>query len=188
MLKSLLFAALLLGLVGCEVSHPLYPTGIYQTAAAFRRRQPSLVGTKAGLTTFQHKVFVLNQLSKATQRTKTALDSVWGYATTDGQAYRTYRRGVYKVAQQDTLMVYSRHEGKSTHYYFSAGLTGPVISLSKKRLRQAFADNSVFISLLNQLRWYESPLAPEPGPTIYKTYKIAALYRQSLTLPGNQPR
>jgi hypothetical protein len=188
MLKPLLLAALLLGLVGCEASHPLYPTGIYRTAAAFRRRQPSLAGTKAGLTAFQHKVFVINQLSKSARRTKTALDSVWGYAAADGQAYRTYRRGAYKVAQEDTLMIYSRHEGKATHFYFSTGLAGPVIALNKKMLRQTFADNTAFINLLGQLRWYESPLAPVQAPTTYKTYKIAALYRQSLTLPGTQPR
>ena len=188
MLKSLLLATLLPGLVSCEVSHPLYPTGIYRTAVTFRQRQPSLAGTKADLTAFQHKVFVIDKANRSSPRIKIALDSVWGYATTDGQAYRTYQRGAYKVAQEDTLMIYSRHVGKTTNYYFSAGLAGPVIPLNKKRLRREFANNTVFINLLDQLRWYESPLALVQAPTSYKTYKVAALYRQSLTLPGNQPR
>lgn len=187
MLKSLLLVAFTLGASGCEVTRPLYPTGIYRTPTAFRRQQPSIAGSKAGLVAFQRKVLVIRHLNSISIHTKISLDSVWGYAA-DGWAYRIYRRGAYKVEQKDTLMIYSRHEGKATHYYFSAGLAGPVISLSKNKLRQAFAENTVFVGLLRQLRWYESPLVSVQGPTTYKTYKVAALYRQSLTLPSNQPR
>ena len=185
-MKALLAVILGAGLAGCQASRPFYPTGLYRTAADFRRQKPSLPGTKAGRTSFGRKAFVVKATGDNTQRTKLPLDSLWGYVA-EGQAYRILRRGACKVEQNDTLMIYSQHAGKSTHHYFSAGLMGPVTFLTKKNLRQAFAGNIAFISLLNQLKWHDSVLAAQQLPGSYKNYRIVTLYRQSLGLPDKQP-
>jgi hypothetical protein len=188
MLKSLLLVAAVGGLAGCQASRPFYPTGLYRTAADFRNQQPALPGTKAGRTSFGRKAFVVETAGSTSHRTKIPLDSLWGYAA-EGWAYRIFRRGVCKVKQNDTLVIYSQHVGKSTHHYFSAGLTGPVTLLTKKKLQQAFATNNAFITLLKQLKWHESVLAVQQAPGSYKSYRIVALYRQSLGLPTSyQPR
>lgn len=190
MIKYLLLAGLL-GLAGCQTSRPQSPTGIYKTAAAFRRQQPSLAGLNAGKVFLARKVYVLNAPGSSERRTKVSLDSVWGYAGANHAAYRLYKHAAYEVEQADTLSIYSRlvSNGKTQQriYFFSQGLTGPVQRLSKKYLKQTYADNPRFLDQLASMKWYHSLAFHESPPAGPRSFRLATLYRQSLGLPTISP-
>ncbi|QKG55625.1 hypothetical protein GKZ68_02615 [Hymenobacter sp. BRD128] len=187
MVKQLLWAGLL-GLAGCQTSRPQSPTGIYKTAAAFRQRQPSLAGLNAGKVFLARKVYVVNAPGSGERRTKVSLDSVWGYAGSNHVAYRLYKHAAYEVEQADTLSIYSRltSNGKTQQriYFFSQGLTGPVQRLSKKYLKQAYADNPRFLDPLASMKWYHSLAFYESPPAGPRSFRVVALYRQSLGMPA----
>jgi len=189
---ALLLSTLLLGAAACQTGRPLSPTGIYKTAGAFRQQQPSLLGDRAGQLLFSRKLYVVAPAGSSKLRTKIASDSVWGYAGANREAYRLYRRLAYRVEQVDTLSVYSRvvSNGKSQHtiYYFSQGLSGPVMRLSKKYLKRTYAGNSRFLELLASLKWYQSVAAYESPAMGPRAFRLVALYRQSLGLPASYPR
>lgn len=183
-IPTLLLGALAL-LVACQSTRPLYPTGLYYTAEDFRLHRPALPGTGAGRVLLARKMYVRTAPG---ERRKVPLDSLWGYAGANREAFRVYRRGVYLVEQVDTLVVYSRHEGKTTHHYFSTGLSGPVTSMSRRKLKQTFADNPTFLRLLRQRKWYQSLEATQSPAGALKAYPLVALYRQSLGLPAAAAR
>ncbi|MGI4833561.1 MAG: hypothetical protein ACRYFK_08890 [Janthinobacterium lividum] len=187
MSKLLLPAAALAGLAACQTSHLPYSAGIYRSAAAFRQQRLNLNGTQVKPAFTGHHLLVVQAKSGAIKRVKVAPDSIWGYVTARGQAYRTFQRQAYSIRQVDTLTIYSRHVGKNTHFYFSQGLTGPIVVLAPKRLRETFGSNPTFMSLLGQFKWYQRLEAPEPtaGSTQPRgtSYRVVALYRQSLGLP-----
>jgi hypothetical protein len=192
MRHPLVFSALLVGLAACQSSRPLSPTGIYKTAQAFRQQQPSLPGTNAGRVFMGRKLYVVAPTSSGKQRTKIALDSAWGYAGANHEAYRLYRRQAYRVEQADTLAVYSRvvSNGRSQQivYYFSQGLNGPVERLSKKRLKRAYAASPSFLALLGSVKWYQSLAAYEAPASGPRSFRLVSLYRQSLGLPATYSR
>ena len=191
---TLLAASLALGLSACQISRTTYPTGIFTSAAAFRQRQPSLVGDKAGRVVFRRKLFVEGP---TTPRTTVAMADAWGYADTRGTAFRVFKGHPFQVEQADSLVLYSNQEYKSdpayvatatpnkltTAYYFSRGLTGPVQPLTRRRLRRTFADSPTFLGLLDQ-RPHRSLLANQSPATAPPSYRVVALYRQSLAQPG----
>ena len=190
-------AGLAFSLAGCQSSRIIYPTGIYQSAASFRQQQPSTPGTEAGRVLFRRKLFVEVATPTSRHRTKVAMDSAWGYADANGLAYRVYRGQAYRVAQVDSLVVYTRQEylpdpayvatvtplRHTTQYYFSNGLTGSVQFLTRKRLKRVFAANRAFVQLLDQQLFTSltatTRQAPDPG-----AYRVVALYRQSLAQPA----
>ena len=190
-------AGLALGLAGCQSSRAVYPTGIYQSAISFRQQRPSTPGTQAGRVVFRHKLFVEAATPTGSHRTKVAMDSAWGYADAQGSAYRVYRGQAYRVAQVDSLVVYTHQEylpdpayvatatplRPTTQYYFSNGLTGPVQFLNRKRLKRTFAANRAFVQLLDRQLFTSltatTRQAPDPG-----AYRVVALYRQSLAQPA----
>jgi hypothetical protein len=192
MRHALIVSTLLLGAAACQSSRPLSPTGIYKTAEAFRQQQPSLPGSRAGRVLFSRKLYVLAPTGSGKQRTKVAVDSVWGYAGANQEAYRIYRHRAFRVEQADTLSVYSRvvSSGKSrqTIYYFSQGLNGPVERLSKKYLKRTYASSPRFLELLGSLKWYQSVAAYESPAAGPRSYRLVSLYRQSLGLPAAHPR
>ena len=186
-IDRLLLGSLLLSLAACQTGRPSLPTGIYKNSAAFRRQQPSLAGSGAGQVFLARKLYVRNPPGRAERRTKVPLDSAWGYAGADRGAYRIFRRVAYRVEQPDTLAIYSRvvSNGKSTStiYYFSSGLDGPVIRLSRRKLRQAFANNPPTLNSFQTLKWYQSLDHFDRTPQ-GRRFRLVALYRQSLGLPA----
>lgn len=184
MLKLLLLGATLLALAACQATYPRYPVGTYDTAAAFRRGQPSRVGTQVKPDFWGRHVVVKQDLTGT--RAPVALDSIWGYARASGQAYRCVGHYVYAVQQVDTLAVYSRHVGKTTLYYCSQGLAGPLVLLRRRPVRQAFATNPAFTSLLEQTHLYRHLTAREPHAAGTR-YRVVALYRQSLGPAAGSP-
>lgn len=183
-IPTLLLGALAL-LAACQGTRPLYPTGLYRTAGDFRLHRPALAGFRAGRVPLARKLYVRTAPG---EHQKVPLDSLWGYAGADHEAFRVYQRGTYQIEQVDTVVVYSRHKGKNIHYYFSAGLAGPVIQLSSHKLKQAFASNPTFLRLLKQRRWYQSLDATQSPAGAPKAYRLVALYRQSLGLPASAAR
>lgn len=172
-------------LAACQSTRPLYPTGLYRTAEDFRQHRPALAGIGAGRVVLARKLYVRTGPG---ERQKVPLDSLWGYAGANHEAFRVYQRGIYQLEQVDTLVVYSRHEGKATHYYFSAGLVGPVTRLSNRKLKQTFASNPAFLHLLKQRKWYQPLDATQSPAGAPKAYRLVALYRQSLGLPAAAAR
>jgi hypothetical protein len=189
----LVAASLALSLSACQSSRLVYPTGIYKSAASFRQQRPNTPGTQAGRVLFQRKLFVETAAAGGHDRTKVALDSAWGYAAANGAAYRVYRRQAFRVEQVDSLVLYSHQDylpdpayvatatplHHTTRYYFSNGLTGPVQLLTRKRLKRTFATNLAFVRLLDQ-RLFHSLTAREQQGSDPNTYRVVALYRQSL--------
>ena len=189
----LVVVSLTLSLAGCQSSRLVYPTGIYKSATSFRQQRPNTPGTQAGRVLFQRKLFVETAAAGGHDHTKVALDSAWGYAAANGAAYRVYRRQAFRVEQVDSLVLYSHQEylpdpayaatatplQHTTRYYFSNGLNGPVQLLTRKRLKRTFATNLAFVQLLDQ-RLFHSLAAREQQGSDPNTYRVVALYRQSL--------
>jgi hypothetical protein len=188
MRHAVVSSVLLFGLAACQSSRPLSPTGIYKTAQAFRQQRPSLPGTNAGRVFLARKLYVVAPAGSGKARAKIALDSVWGYAGANHEAYRVYRRRAYRVEQADTLAMYSQvvSNGKSqqTIYFFSQGLNGPVERLSKKRLKQAYAAYPHFLELLGSVKWYQSLAAYEVPAAGTRSFRLVSLYRQAIGLPA----
>ena len=151
----------LLTLAAVAVATPLTvpPTGVYRTAAQFRRQAPAVAGTDVRLSPKRGGFVVVRERGPKTSKTTVPFDSAWGYVDKSGRAFRYYREVEYRVEQADTLTVYSsitvpgRGEvggpfgGNVSgaqyyaprHYYFSRGLTGIPFLLTAKNLRLAFA-------------------------------------------------
>jgi hypothetical protein len=69
---------------------------------------------------------------------------VWGYTTVAGKAYRLVGRKVFVMQRHDSVVVYSRQrpiqQSRSTHIvtelFYSVGLDGEVLPLTRRRFRQ----------------------------------------------------
>lgn len=179
-----------LGLAACQSGRLVYPTGIYSSAAAFRRGQPSVMGEQAGRVFLQRRLYTK---TAGAPRTRVPLADAWGYADARGQAVRLFQQQTFLVEQVDSLVVYSHLDYRlnpayistptpyqpTKVYYFSRGLNGPVQLLTLKKLRRSFADQAAFLRLLDQ---YHRPLATTSGPPAAPpSFQVVALYQLSLS-------
>lgn len=167
-------------LAACQTSR--LPPGIYETAAAFRQRQPSVAGRQAGTNSFRSLVFAVRVAGRPGRVWESA-PSVWGYVTAAGRPFRLFQHRAYLLKQADTLSIYGFGKG----LFFSAGLNGPVRRLSRHQLRQEFANNTAFLAALTQLGWYRSLAKATPVFGNPRAYRIVELYKQSL-IPANPAR
>lgn len=172
-------------LAACQGTRPLYPVGLYRTAADFRVHHPTPVGTRAGRVLPARAAYVETSFDA---RRRVALDSLWGYAGVDGAAYRVYRHQAYQLEQVDTLTIYSvltsADKRSFRSYYFSSGLNGPVQHLTRRQLQQTFAGNPAFLVLLRQLPWYQPARGVASSQVGAGGFWVVALYRQALGLPA----
>lgn len=160
--------------------------GVYRTAEAYRRRQPQPAGSDAFFPDKRGMVVAVVPRGPQTVKLRIAPDSVWGYVSGKGRAYRLYRGQEYQLDQADTLCVYSSissatsgpQAGTSSgrQYYFSRGLTGLVFPLTVHYLREAYtASNPGFVTALGQLRFGES-LSDFDKKT--GLFRVTTLYRK----------
>ncbi len=177
------------GLASCQTTRPFFPTGVYATGTAFQHQHPSLAGTDTGPTFLHRKITVDNPAGSERKRVKIPQDSLWGYATAKGRAFRLFQKQHYEIVQADSFVLYSQvrpsltsqlqqpGELTTTDYFFSVGYNGPVLQLRKKTLRRAFATNPAFLRLLKQNKWNHPLLAYDEQA---RRYRIVALYQESL--------
>ena len=179
-----------LGLAGCAASHR-FPAGVYGTSAQFRAQRPALAALDVFPTLSERGLVVVEKTPDAAFKLRVPLDRVWGYADARGRGWRVAGGQAYFIEQADSLMLYSRWVGGrrqvSARYYFSAGLDGPVRPLERAELAQAFAArNPDFVAALQRLKWYQSLTGRDAAA---RTYRVAALFRQSLVpaVPQQRP-
>ena len=176
-----------LGLAGCAASHR-FPAGVYGNSAQFRAQRPALAGHDVFPTLSERGLVVVEKTPEATFKLNVPMGRVWGYADAHGRGWRVSGGQAYFIEQADSLMLYSRWAGGrrqvSARYYFSAGLDGPVRPLESEELAQAFAArNPDFIAALQRLKWYQSLTGRDASA---RTYRVAALFRQSLVPAAQQ--
>jgi len=170
-MKSLLISMLLLCALGVQAQRPY----VVRTCADWAQipHDTTLVNVRQAMF---HNAFVLK---RASGKTKVPMDSVLGWQSRWGTAYRLWNGRPYEVKVEDSLCLYSIRSGKSTHYYFSEGMCGAVFALDTRHLRQAFAQSHpAFLTRLGkEMRWYEAYTAWDRHA---KTYKICQRFRADL--------
>jgi hypothetical protein len=192
-----LFAGFAFSLVvGAALAAPLLtpaPTGVYRSAAQYRRGQPAPAGADVRASDKRHGLIVTQrQGSQQFGKTVIPYDSVWGYVNDKGVGYRLFRGEEYRIEAADTLTIYSnnapnRNAGSggpavrtytATGYYFSRGLNGLIFPLTEKNLRLAYeASNPAFVAAIKDLGTLKS-LSDFDKQT--GTYRVLRLYREAL--------
>ena len=189
-----------LGLLAGPVAAQVFtiPPGAYRTAAAYHRRQPQPAGVDAFFPDKRGQLVVVVPNGPQKDKLRLAPDSLWGFATGKGKAFRFFRGQEYQLDFADTLCVYHTNTldlpngqrgyvGASTHmtgqalatpqYYFSRGLTGLLFPLTARFLREAYGtSNPVFVAEVAKLSFNES-LSDFDRKT--GLYRVTALYRKA---------
>lgn len=83
-------------------------------------------------------------------------DSVWGYRTDHGSAYRLYAHDTYEVVEQGPLMIYRNEEWvgdtRWENYYFSLAPDSTIYDVDKRTCQRVFAQDRCMLTLLDQMR------------------------------------
>jgi hypothetical protein len=124
-------------------------------------------------------------------------DSVWGYVSGNGHAFRFYRGEEYRIEQADTLTIYSSNTVPANseqtgnwgaplanrtyaakHYYFSRGITGIPFPLTVKNIQHAYeASNPNFVASVQNMGLTQtlSDFDRKTG-----LFRVVKLYRDAL--------
>jgi len=119
--------------------------GIYFSSQQLASNEPAVAGTVSPVNKSAGYLEVVNANTYAVHRLPLA--QVWGYTTAAGKAYRLVGRQTFAIERHDSLVVYSRQrtiqQSRSTHtvteYFYSVGLDGNLLPLTRRGLRQRFA-------------------------------------------------
>ena len=119
--------------------------GAYFSSQQLAANQPTVAGSVGKLNTPAGYLEVVDPATYAVHRLPLA--QVWGYTTAAGQAYRLVGCKAFAIERHDSLVVYSRQrtiqQSRSTHtvteLFYSVGLDGAVLPLTRQGLRQRFA-------------------------------------------------
>jgi|GEM_PF-1657111 len=182
--------------VGGALAAPLLtppPTGVYRSAAQYRRSQPAPAGAEVRVSERRHGLVVTQrQGSQSFGKRVVPYDSVWGYVNDRGIGYRLFQGEEYRIEAADTLTIYSnnapnRNAGSggpavrtytANGYYFSRGLNGLIFPLSEKNLRLAYeASNPAFVAAIKDVGTLQS-LSDFDKKT--GTYRVVKLYRDTM--------
>lgn len=118
--------------------------GAYFSSQQLASNEPAVAGAVGQLNKSAGYLEVVNASTYAVHRLP--LTQVWGYTTAAGKAYRLVGRQVFAIERHDSLVVYSRQrtiqQSRSTHtvteYFYSVGLDGSLLPLTRRGLRQRF--------------------------------------------------
>ncbi|MDO7875838.1 hypothetical protein Q5H93_13935 [Hymenobacter sp. ASUV-10] len=187
------FSLLVGGALAAPLLTPPPPTGVYRSAAQYRRSQPAPAGAEVRASDKRQGLIVMQrQGSQAFGKTVVPYDSVWGYVNEKGVGYRLFQGEEYRIEAADTLTIYSnnapnRNAGSggpamrtytATGYYFSRGLSGLIFPLTEKNLRLAYeAGNPAFVAAVKDLGTLQalSDFDKKTG-----TYRVVRLYRDTM--------
>jgi hypothetical protein len=119
--------------------------GAYFSSQQLASNEPAVTGAVGQLNKSAGYLEVVNAHTYAVHRLPLA--QVWGYTTAAGKAYRLVGRHAFAIERHDSLVVYSRQrtiqQSRSTHtvteYFYSVGLDGSLLPLTRRGLRQRFA-------------------------------------------------
>ena len=118
--------------------------GAYFSSQQLATNEPAVAGT-VGLP--NKATGYLEVVSPATYTVhRLPLARVWGYTTPAGKVYRLVGRQAFAIERHDSVVVYSRQrtiqQSRSTHtvteFFYSVGLDGEVLPLTRRGLRQGF--------------------------------------------------
>jgi len=175
------------------------PPGAYRTAGDYAHRRPQPGGTDAFYPDKRGQLVVVVPQGAREVKRRIAPDSVWGYVSGKGRAFRIYRGEEYRLLFADTLCVYSSNtvlgeEGRmgrvvptpgqfvnysmaAPKYFFSAGLKGLIFPLTPRFLRELYAaSNPAFVARLAELKFDESLTDFDPKTGLYR---VTTLYRET---------
>ncbi|WP_345238506.1 hypothetical protein [Hymenobacter saemangeumensis] len=164
---------------------PVVPTGVYRTAAQYRRQQPAPACSDVRLSDKRGSLVVTQQRGPARLKTLVPLDSVWGYVNGNGRSYRLYRGEEFQIQQADTLSIYSfqhlshgPYQPSTGSYFFSRGLNGMIFPLTQKNLRLAYeASNPAFVEAIKDLGFTQSLSDYDVAAG---SFRVVKLYRSTL--------
>ena len=116
--------------------------GAYFSSQQLAANQPAVAGTIGALNKPAGYLEVVSPTTYVVHRLPLA--QVWGYTTAAGKAYRLVGHQAFAIEQHDSLVVYSRQrpiqQGRSTHtvteFFYSVGLDGDVLPLTRRALRR----------------------------------------------------
>jgi len=119
--------------------------GAYFSSQQLASNEPAVAGTVSQLNKSAGYLEVVNASTYAVHRLPLA--QVWGYTTAAGKAYWLVGRQSFAIERHDSLVVYSRQrtiqQSHSTHtlteFFYSVGLDGNLLPLTRRGLRQRFA-------------------------------------------------
>jgi len=120
--------------------------GAYFSSQQLASNEPAVAGTVSQLNKSAGYLEVVNASTYAVHRLPLA--QVWGYTTAAaGKAYRLVGRQSFAIERHDSLVVYSRQrtiqQSRSTHtlteFFYSVGLDGNLLPLTRRGLWQRFA-------------------------------------------------
>lgn len=169
------------------------PTGVYRSAAQYRRSQPAPAGAEVRASDKRQGLIVTQRQGAQTfGKTVVPYDSVWGYVNEKGISYRLFQGEEYRIEAADTLTIYSnsapnRNAGNggpamrtytASGYYFSRGLSGLIFPLTEKNLRLAYeAGNPAFVAAIKSMGTLQSlsDIDKKTG-----TYRVVKLYRDTM--------
>jgi hypothetical protein len=119
--------------------------GAYLSSQEMAANQPAVAGTVGHPSKPAGYLEVVNPATYAVHRLPLA--RVWGYTTAAGKSYRLVGPKAFAIERHDSVVVYSRQrtiqQSRSTHtvteLYYSVGLDGDILPLTRRGLRQRFA-------------------------------------------------
>lgn len=119
--------------------------GAYFSSQEMAANQPAVAGTVGHLSKPAGYLEVVNPATYAVHRLP--LTHVWGYTTAAGKTYRLVGHKAFAIERHDSVVVYSRQrtiqQSRSTHtvteLFYSVGLDGDLLPLTRRGLRQRFA-------------------------------------------------
>lgn len=143
---------------------------LYKTEAEFSNESPSFdfdckSKKKILLNDFFMKSYVTVKDGDSTY--KFPKRDLYGFQTCNGQMFRFLDKKELLLLNSDEEILIYRHQvtkppsGRTnvTNYYFSVGKNGKVLKLTFKNLREVFADNTVFLGLIESEFKYNTDLA-----------------------------
>lgn len=163
---------------------------LYKTETEFTNGRPSFAfecksKNKILLNDFFIKNYVTVKEGDSTY--KFLKRNLYGYQTCNGQVYRFLNKKELLLLNNDKEILIYRHPitkpplGRTnvTNYYFSIGKNGKVLKLTFNNLKESFADNTIFLGLIESEFKYNTDLAGYDEKI--KKYRVNVLLEKSKT-------
>ena len=124
------------------------------------------------------KLYIV-KITTPVSTTRIDLRHVWGFRK-NREDWIYKNKELYQVLNHDGIWIYSQivlggEGGNDTYYYFSKTATSEIIWLSRKKIREAYSNDSDFLSALNLLKWYQpidSNIPPNGQMRVVELYNI----------------
>ncbi len=96
-------------------------------------------------------------------------EAIWGYTDHKGRLIRVSGKFQYRVFGGGDPVIYIKYSSTSPAYYFSRTLDGPIYRLTRRKLREVYAADPDFLTLIDStkrkewLDWADKPVSLGPG-------------------------